>query len=104
MRHTSCTVGMDPNTSDDLPQGKLVHLEHARPVLLPGPAGTWAARGNPDGHRGFLRGPLLSAAGPIFHLVANGFRPRGSLGCVATEGARGVLQRPEPHFHLTGQA
>jgi len=67
MNTTPSTVGTDSTAHGDLPVGKLAHSNTPRTTAW---SGRSAERGNPDGHRGFLRGPLLSAAGPIFHLVA----------------------------------
>ena len=77
---TPHTARTNAHTTGDLPQGKLAHIEHAPPV--PGPAA--AERGNPDGHRGFLRGPLLSAAGPTSTHGDQGFRSPWALGCAPT--------------------
>lgn len=58
--HTTRAIA---HNTGDLPQGKLVHSNTLRKTAW---SGRSAERGNPDGHRGFLRGPLLSTAGPIF--------------------------------------
>jgi hypothetical protein len=34
MKHTSSTVGMGSTTTDDLPVGKHVHIEHARAAIV----------------------------------------------------------------------
>jgi len=98
MRHTSCTVGMDPNTSDDLPQGKLADIEHAPHV--PGPAAAercepvWSRVSGTRSHRD-------ERAGPTYTLGGHGFRSPGALGCVAAEGAAAFYRGRRPHFLST---
>jgi hypothetical protein len=99
---TPHTTRANSRTTGDLPQGKFVHIEHARPVLLPGPAGTWAARRGTEllGRLGLLGSPASFRWAPTFHLVATA-SGREVPSVASHRRDRRFYRGRRPHFHLS---